>query len=99
MQHVLKSAKLLRMTDSQDAFAQAQQDVQGLPKKPGNDVMLKLYALYKQGSVGDAGTERPGGFDFVGGAKYDAWNALRGKSSEDAQREYVELVRSLQAGG
>ncbi|WP_188974329.1 acyl-CoA-binding protein [Deinococcus aerolatus] len=86
------------MTDSQTAFVQAQQDAQALPRKPGNDVMLKLYALYKQGSVGDAGTQRPGGFDFVGAAKYDAWDALRGKSSEDAQREYVELVRSLQAG-
>ena len=84
--------------NSQTAFEQAQKDVQGLSKKPGNDVMLKLYGLYKQGSGGDAGTERPGGFDFVGAAKYDAWDALRGKSVEDAQREYTELVRSLQAG-
>ncbi|AIZ46124.1 acyl-CoA-binding protein [Deinococcus radiopugnans] len=81
------------------AFVQAQQDVKALSKKPGNDVMLRLYALYKQGSVGDAGPDRPGGFDFVGAAKYDAWNTLRGKSPEEAQREYVELVRSLQAGG
>ncbi|MDV6375378.1 acyl-CoA-binding protein [Deinococcus arenicola] len=86
-------------SETQNAFQQAQKDVQTLVKKPGNDVMLKLYALYKQGSAGDAGTERPGGFDFVGAAKYDAWDALRGKSAEDAQREYVELVKSLQAGG
>lgn len=85
-------------SDTSTAFAQAQQDVQALPKKPGNDVMLKLYALYKQASVGDAGAERPGGFDFVGAAKYNAWNAQRGQSSEDAQREYVALVRSLGAG-
>ncbi|CAM3952744.1 acyl-CoA-binding protein [Deinococcus frigens] len=85
--------------DFQAAFVQAQQDVQNLPKKPGNDVMLKLYALYKQGTTGDAGTERPGGFDFVGAAKYDAWDAVRGKSSEEAQQAYVELVRSLQVGG
>ncbi|GGO41641.1 acyl-CoA-binding protein [Deinococcus humi] len=85
-------------SDPQTVFAQAQQDVQALPRKPGNDVMLKLYALYKQGSAGDAGSNRPGGFDFVGAAKYDAWNALRGKSPEEAQREYVELVKSLQAG-
>lgn len=86
-------------SETQNAFQQAQKDVQTLVKKPGNDVMLKLYALYKQGSAGDAGTERLGGFDFVGAAKYDAWDALRGKSAEDAQREYVELVKSLQAGG
>ncbi|QFP77918.1 acyl-CoA-binding protein [Deinococcus sp. AJ005] len=85
-------------SDIQAAFVRAQQDAQTLSKKPSNDVMLRLYALYKQGSGGDAGTERPGGFDFVGAAKYDAWDALRGKSTEDAQREYIELVRSLQAG-
>ncbi|WP_075831493.1 acyl-CoA-binding protein [Deinococcus marmoris] len=85
-------------SDIQAAFVRAQQDAQALPKKLGNDVMLRLYGLYKQGSGGDAGTERPGGFDFVGAAKYDAWDALRGKSTEDAQREYTELVRSLQAG-
>jgi diazepam-binding inhibitor (GABA receptor modulating acyl-CoA-binding protein) len=85
-------------SDSRNAFAQAQQDVQALSRKPGNDVMLRLYALYKQGSVGDAGPDRPGGFDFVGAAKYDAWSALRGKSSAEAQREYVHLVQSLLAG-
>ncbi|MDO4246971.1 MAG: acyl-CoA-binding protein, partial [Deinococcus sp.] len=51
-------------------FEQAQQEVNTLSKKPGNDVLLKLYALYKQGSVGDVEGKRPGGFDFVGGAKY-----------------------------
>ncbi|WP_415791143.1 acyl-CoA-binding protein [Deinococcus saxicola] len=86
------------ISDTQTAFEQAQKDVQSLLKKPGNDVMLKLYALYKQGSGGNAGTECPGGFDFVGGAKYDAWDALRGKSMQDAQREYAELVKSLYAG-
>ena len=56
-----------RMTDS--PFTQAQADVQTLSRKPGNDVLLKLYALYKQGSEGDVTGKRPGGFDFVGGAK------------------------------
>lgn len=59
-------------------FEQAQQDVRLLPRKPGNDVLLRLYGLYKQGTAGDITGARPGGFDFVGGAKYDAWAALRG---------------------
>ena len=83
----------------QDAFVQAQQDVQSLARKPGNDTLLKLYALYKQGTGGDVSGERPGGFDFVGGAKYDAWAALRGQSQADAQREYVALVGTLKARG
>lgn len=81
----------------QNAFEQAQQEVQGLSKKPRNDVLLKLYALYKQGTVGDVTGERPGGFDFVGSAKYDAWASLRGLSREEAQREYVNLVETLKA--
>lgn len=81
----------------QNAFEQAQQEVQGLSEKPRNDVLLKLYALYKQGTVGDVTGERPGGFDFVGSAKYDAWAKLRGLSREEAQREYVNLVETLKA--
>lgn len=81
----------------QNAFEQAQQEVQGLSEKPRNDVLLKLYALYKQGTVGDVTGERPGGFDFVGSAKYDAWAKLRGLSQEEAQREYVNLVETLKA--
>ena len=84
-------------SDVQEAFAQAQRDVQGLSKKPGNDVLLKLYGLYKQGTAGDVSGNRPGGFDFVGGAKYDAWAALKGLGQEEAQREYVALVETLRA--
>ena len=78
-------------------FEQAQQEVNTLSKKPGNDVLLRLYALYKQGSVGDVEGKRPGGFDFVGGAKYDAWAGLKGKTQEQAQQEYVALVEELKA--
>ncbi|MDL2343354.1 acyl-CoA-binding protein [Deinococcus sp. MIMF12] len=81
------------------SFEQAQKDVQSLSNKPGNDVLLKLYALYKQGSVGDVAGNRPGGFDFVGGAKYDAWVALKGMNSDEAQAEYVALVETLKARG
>jgi diazepam-binding inhibitor (GABA receptor modulator, acyl-CoA-binding protein) len=81
-----------------DEFEQAQVDVKQLPKRPGDDVLLKLYALYKQGTQGDAGDKRPGVFDLVGRAKYDAWKALAGTASEDAQQRYVALVRELGAG-
>ncbi|GGL09776.1 acyl-CoA-binding protein [Deinococcus radiotolerans] len=76
-------------------FEQAQQDVQILSRKPSNDTLLKLYALYKQGSAGDVSGKRPGGFDFVGGAKYDAWETVKGKTQEEAQAEYVALVQTL----
>jgi diazepam-binding inhibitor (GABA receptor modulator, acyl-CoA-binding protein) len=81
-----------------EEFAQAQSDVKSLAQRPDNDVLLKLYALYKQGAAGDVTGNRPGMVDFVGRAKYDAWKALEGTSQEDAQRQYVALVRDLRPG-
>ncbi|MEV4510651.1 acyl-CoA-binding protein [Dactylosporangium sp. NPDC049525] len=78
-------------------FEQAQIDVKQLDQRPGNDVLLRLYALYKQGTHGDTDSKRPGVFDLTGRAKYDAWKALAGTSQEDAQRQYVALVAQLRA--
>ena len=64
-----------------EAFEQAQVDVKELAKRPSDDVLLRLYALYKQGTHGDAGDKRPGVFDLVGRAKYDAWKALAGTAT------------------
>ena len=83
------------MSDLNTQFAQAQKDVNSLSERPDNDTMLKLYALYKQATQGDAGGERPGAFDFVRRAKFDAWTGVKGTSTEDAMRQYVELVDSL----
>ena len=64
-------------------------------KKPDNATLLKLYAYFKQATEGDVKGERPGGFDFVGGAKYDAWSTKRGTSKATAMQEYVGLVQRL----
>jgi acyl-CoA-binding protein len=63
------------VSDLQARFAQAQQDVSALAERPDNNTMLKLYALYKQATEGDATGEQPGSFDFVRRAKFDAWSA------------------------
>jgi len=78
-------------------FEQAQIDVKQLATRPANDTLLQLYALYKQGTLGDATGGRPGMFDLTGRAKFDAWKALAGTDPQDAQRRYVELVRLLGA--
>ncbi len=64
-------------------------------RKPDNATLLKLYSYYKQALEGDVAGERPGGFDFVGGAKYDAWAKLRGMSPEEAMQNYVKQVEKL----
>ncbi|MDT8437476.1 MAG: acyl-CoA-binding protein [Wenzhouxiangellaceae bacterium] len=83
------------MSDLQQQFEQAQQRVQTLDERPDNDTLLKLYALYKQGTDGDVHGDKPGFFDFVGVAKYEAWEKLQGTSKDDAMQRYIELADRL----
>jgi diazepam-binding inhibitor (GABA receptor modulating acyl-CoA-binding protein) len=79
----------------QDQFTQAQADSKNLSERPDNMTMLKMYALFKQGTNGDATGERPGFTDMVGRAKFDAWEQLKGTSQDEAMQQYVDLVDSL----
>lgn len=79
----------------QDQFTQAQADSKNLPERPDNMTLLKIYALFKQGSAGDVTGERPGFTDMVGRAKYDAWEQLKGTSKEDAMQQYIDLIEEL----
>ncbi len=83
------------MSDLQTRFEQAAKDVQTLPERPDNDTLLRLYALYKQGSEGDVHGPKPGFFDFVGTAKYEAWSKLKGMPHDEAKQKYVDLVKKL----
>lgn len=78
-----------------EQFDQAQQAVKGLPKDPGNDVKLQLYALYKQATSGDAAGKRPGFTDPVGRAKFDAWAKVKGTASTAAKQTYIDVVGRL----
>jgi len=83
------------MSTLNEQFQQAVADTKTLSERPDNRTLLQLYALYKQGSAGDAEGERPGLADMVGRAKWDAWNALKGQSSDEAQQAYIDLVEDL----
>jgi len=82
------------MSDIEKAFEAAAAASKKL-ERPDNDTMLKLYALYKQATIGDVEGRRPGFTDMVGRAKYDAWAGMKGKAADDAKREYAALVDSL----
>jgi diazepam-binding inhibitor (GABA receptor modulator, acyl-CoA-binding protein) len=83
------------MADLKKTFEAAVADSKNLPEKPDNATLLKLYALYKQGSGGDVDGKRPGFTDMVGRAKWDAWNEVKGKTNAEAMQEYVDLIESL----
>ncbi|CDZ97063.1 Acyl-CoA-binding protein [Phaffia rhodozyma] len=63
--------------------------------RPSDDDKLIFYALFKQASVGDCNTPKPGLMDFVGKAKWNAWTQVKGKSTEDAKKEYVEQLKRV----
>ncbi|MCA1782738.1 MAG: acyl-CoA-binding protein [Dermatophilaceae bacterium] len=81
------------VTDFESAVAA----VPGLSRDPGNDVKLRLYALYKQATEGDVAGKRPGFTNIVGRAKHDAWAALAGTAPTEAEAQYVAEVNALLA--
>ena len=83
------------MSDLIAKFEAAVADSKNLSERPDNATLLKIYALYKQASVGDNTDKKPGFSDLVGRAKWDAWNGFKGTSSQDAMQQYVDLIESL----
>ena len=78
-----------------EQFQKAAEDVKKLAIKPTDEELLDLYRYFKQASVGDCNTTRPGMFDLKGKYKWDAWNGLKGTSKEDAEKKYITIVENL----
>ena len=83
------------MADLKKQFEAAVANSKNLSERPDNTTMLKIYALFKQASVGDNTEKKPGFVDMVGRAKWDAWNGVKGVGTEDAMQQYVDLIESL----
>lgn len=82
-------------TPLKEQFDHAAKDIRSLGQRPDNDTLLRLYALYKQGAEGDVSGDKPGFFDFVGTAKYEAWAKLKGTSQAEAMQKYIDLVKKM----
>lgn len=94
--HILRSKHIYHVDQQLNSrFEEAVAKSKELTKRPSNEELLTLYALYKQGTEGDVSGDRPGGFDFKAIAKYDAWADLKGKSQDKAKEEYVVFVSQL----
>ena len=86
------------MENIKNLFEAAKRDVESLKERPSNETLLLLYALYKQSTEGDNNNENPQNpFDFVAKAKYEAWISQKGKSSDQAMQEYIDLVDRLRS--
>ncbi len=83
------------MADLNADFEAAVANSKKLSQRPDNATLLKIYGLYKQATIGDNAEKKPGFGDMIGRAKWDAWNGLKGTGSEDAKKQYIELIQSL----
>lgn len=83
------------MSDLNTAFEAAVANSKNLSERPDNATLLKIYALYKQGTAGDNTEKKPGFGDMVGRAKWDAWNGLKGTATDAAKQQYIDLIESL----
>ena len=88
------------MSELQEAFDQSAKRVAensaAMDKLP-NDKKADIYGLFKQATVGDINTERPGMLDFKGKAKWDAWSSKKGITQEEAKQAYIDLINDLLA--
>nr|WP_291948623.1 acyl-CoA-binding protein [Marinobacter sp.] len=94
---ITKTKEEIDMSDLKTRFDAAVNDIKTADGdfKPSNEMKLEFYALYKQGSEGDVSGKRPGMMDFVGRAKYDAWEKCKGMSKDDAMQKYIDKLEAL----
>ena len=78
-------------------FNKAAEDIKGLTARPTDDELKEIYALFKQATVGDVNTPRPGMLDFKGKAKWDAWESKKSMSSDAAKEAYILKAAELVA--
>jgi acyl-CoA-binding protein len=82
--------------DLHSRFEQAVAASKSLPERPDNATLLQLYALFKQASEGDLADPKPNALDFVGTAKWNARDQLRGVDAAEAMRRYIARIGELQ---
>ncbi|XP_077579370.1 acyl-CoA-binding protein-like [Stigmatopora nigra] len=80
-----------------EAFEKAAEHVKTLTTKPEYEEVNLLYGFYKQATLGDVNVERPGILNLFARRKWDAWNAQKGMSKDEAMAAYVQLVETLKA--
>ena len=93
--NVVSGEHVIDMPALREAFVTAASQAKSLDVVSNAD-KLRLYALYKQATVGAAPSEYGGSsFNVVAARKWEAWAAVRQLQYEEAMRSYCELVESL----
>ncbi|VVC41739.1 Acyl-CoA-binding protein, ACBP, conserved site,Acyl-CoA-binding protein, ACBP,FERM/acyl-CoA-binding [Cinara cedri] len=83
----------------QDKFNAAINVIRSLPKngsyQPSNELLLRFYAYFKQGTIGRNYQPKPSFWDVVNKAKWQAWADLGDMPKEQAMQEYVNELKKI----
>ena len=82
------------MNDLNIQFEKAYNKACDFKEKLPPDVMLKLYAYYKQAVKGDNFSFNAN-HDLRNAFKFNAWLQLQGMTENEAKQEYIKLVNSI----
>lgn len=84
---------------TEEKFHAAVNVIRNLPKsgsyQPTNELMLRFYSYFKQATEGPCKQPKPGFWDLVKKAKWDAWKRLGNMSKDEAMKAYVEELKKI----
>ncbi|CAB3399956.1 unnamed protein product [Caenorhabditis bovis] len=92
-------ARIGKIMSLDEKFNAAVEIIQKLPKQgpvsTSNDQKLTFYSLFKQATIGDVNTERPGIFSIIERKKWDSWKELNGVSQDEAKERYIKALNEM----
>ena len=59
------------------------------------DVQLRLYAFYKQATIGNLDLKQSSSFHIRDAFKTNAWMQISHVSIEEAKESYIEIINSI----
>lgn len=81
--------------DLDTRFAEAYELASNMTEALPQDVMLRIYAYYKQATQGSKNFGNYPGHDLRDAFKINAWMQISHLSSDEAKELYIETIHSL----
>ena len=84
-----------KIDELEETFNVAANQLQKLVNDLQQTVLLEFYGLYKQSTVGQCNTPKPGMFSLQAKAKWNAWSELGKMTKKDAMNAYVQKLTQI----
>lgn len=83
------------MDDINETFQKAAENVKKLTTRPSDKVLLELYGLYKQSTIGNINTPQPWAIQVEQRSKWDAWKSYENMEKNLAMTRYIIIANRL----